>query len=95
MKWGALVLSLVVPSAGWVQPIEPTVLYVWQFPGQASAQISNSPPPWYRFYEPSQGPRVRVYRGRALIDDTGLPVPQRQALAPRSAPKPAAKPNLF
>jgi hypothetical protein len=37
---------------------------------------------------------VRVYRGRSLVDDTALPVAQRQALIPRQAPKPVAK-GLF
>ncbi len=75
--------------------MEPTLLYVWQFPGQRSAQVSNAPPPWYRYYEPSPGPRVRVYRGAALIDDTGLSIPQRQALAPKPRRKAAFKPDSF
>ena len=80
-------------GVAWAQPIDPTLLYVWRAPGQTSAQISNSPPHWYRLYEPSAGPRVRVYRGKALVDDTGLAIAERQALIPK--PKPAPKPGLF
>ncbi len=78
-------------SATSAQPTDGGLIYVWTPPGEGSARISNAPPSWYRFYEVSDGPRVRVYRGKALIDDTALPVPQRQALMPRSAARPATK----
>lgn len=77
------------------QVIDAALIYVWTPPGESSARISNAPPSWYRFYEMSDGPRVRVYRGKTLIDDTALTVAQRQALIPRPAPKPAPKTGLF
>ena len=78
-------------SAAPAQPADGGLIYVWTPPGEGSARISNAPPSWYRFYEVSDGPRVRVYRGRSLVDDTALTVAQRQALIPRPAPKPTVK----
>ncbi len=77
-------------ATAFAQPME-GLLYVWIPAGEHSAKLSTTPPPWYRIYEPSRGPRVRVYRGRSLIDDTGLSIAERYALVPR--PKLPPKPS--
>jgi hypothetical protein len=43
-------------------------MYQWQDPNSKSIQFSGVPPAWYR--GPDGGPRVRVYEGGKLIDDT-------------------------
>ncbi len=43
-------------------------MYQWQDPDSKSIQFSGVPPAWYR--GPDGGPRVRVYEGGKLIDDT-------------------------
>ena len=43
-------------------------MYQWQDPHTKSVQFSGVPPAWYR--SPEGGPRVRVYEGGKLVDDT-------------------------
>jgi hypothetical protein len=43
-------------------------MYQWQDPDSRSIQFSGVPPAWYR--SPGSGPRVRVYEGGQLVDDT-------------------------
>lgn len=43
-------------------------MYEWQDPHTKSIQFSGVPPAWYR--SPGAGPRVRVYDGGRLVDDT-------------------------
>jgi hypothetical protein len=43
-------------------------MYQWQDPHSKSVQFSGVPPSWYR--GPGDGPRVRVYEGGKLVDDT-------------------------
>jgi hypothetical protein len=43
-------------------------MYQWQDPNSKSVQFSGVPPAWYR--SPGNGPRVRVYEGGQLVDDT-------------------------
>jgi hypothetical protein len=43
-------------------------MYQWQDPDSKSIQFSGEPPAWYR--SPESGPRVRVYIGGKLVDDT-------------------------
>ena len=43
-------------------------MYQWQDPNSKSMQFSGVPPAWYRGF--GGGPRVRVYDGGKLIDDT-------------------------
>ncbi len=43
-------------------------MYQWQDADSKSIQFSGVPPAWYR--GPDGGPRVRVYEGGKLIDDT-------------------------
>lgn len=45
-------------------------MYEWQDPLSKSVQFSGQPPAWYR--SPEGGPRVRVYDGGKLVDDTGI-----------------------
>ena len=45
-------------------------MYQWQDPNSKSIQLSGLPPAWYR--SPEGGPRVRVYEGGKLIDDTTI-----------------------
>ena len=56
-----LLLLLFATSAG-------ARMYQWQDPVTKSVQFSGVPPAWYR--SPEGGPRVRVYDGGTLIDDT-------------------------
>jgi hypothetical protein len=43
-------------------------MYQWHDPDSRSVQFSGVPPAWYR--SPEGGPRVRVYEGGRLVDDT-------------------------
>lgn len=43
-------------------------MYQWHDPDSKSVQFSGVPPAWYRSTE--GGPRVRVYDGGKLVDDT-------------------------
>ena len=43
-------------------------MYQWQDPNSESIQFSGEPPAWYR--SAASGPRVRVYAGGKLVDDT-------------------------
>ena len=45
-------------------------MYQWQDPYSKSMQLSGVPPAWYR--SPEGGPRVRVYEGGKLVDDTAI-----------------------
>jgi hypothetical protein len=45
-------------------------MYQWQDPHSKSMQFSGVPPAWYRGAQ--SGPRVRVYEGGQLIDDTAI-----------------------
>lgn len=45
-------------------------MYEWQDPISGSVQFSGEPPSWYR--SPEGGPRVRVYDGGKLVDDTSI-----------------------
>lgn len=56
-----LLLLLFATSAG-------ARMYQWQDPVTKSVQFSGIPPAWYR--SPEGGPRVRVYDGGTLVDDT-------------------------
>jgi hypothetical protein len=47
-------------------------MYQWQDPHSKSVQFSGVPPAWYRGLQ--SGPRVRVYEGGKLIDDTTIPL---------------------
>ncbi len=47
-------------------------MYQWQDPHSKSMQFSGVPPAWYRGLQ--SGPRVRVYDGGKLIDDTTIPL---------------------
>jgi hypothetical protein len=57
-----LLLLLLVSSAAGAR------MYQWQDPNSNSIQFSGVPPAWYR--SPGDGPRVRVYDGGQLVDDT-------------------------
>jgi hypothetical protein len=45
-------------------------MYQWQDPTSNSFQFSGEPPTWYR--SPGPGPRVRVFVGGTLVDDTNI-----------------------
>ncbi|MDX1431723.1 MAG: hypothetical protein R3286_04670 [Gammaproteobacteria bacterium] len=45
-------------------------MYEWRNPRTGSVQYAGVPPAWYR--SPEGGPRVRVYDGGTLIDDTAI-----------------------
>ncbi len=57
-----IVLLLLVSTAAGAR------MYQWQDPTSKSVQFSGVPPAWYR--SPEGGPRVRVYDGGRLVDDT-------------------------
>jgi hypothetical protein len=50
-------------------------MYQWQDPQSKSVQFSGVPPAWYR--SPEGGPRVRVYDGGKLVDDTSIPLSEQ------------------
>lgn len=58
-----IVLLLLVSTAAGAR------MYQWQDPVSGSVQFSGVPPAWYRSAE-SGWPRVRVYEGGMLVDDT-------------------------
>ena len=47
-------------------------MYQWLSPSTGSLQMSGQPPPWYR--SEVSGPRVYVFEGGFLVDDTGIDV---------------------
>ena len=51
-------------------------MYQWQSPATGSVQLSGEPPAWYRSTQ--QGPRVRVFDGANLVDDTSIALPNSQ-----------------
>jgi len=58
-------------------------LYQWTNPTTGLAQMSGTPPSWYR--RNSDAPRVLVYEDGALVDDTALRVSDEHAIALRQA----------
>ncbi len=60
-----LLLLLISTAAG-------ARMYQWLDPHSKSMQFSGVPPAWYRGLQ--SGPRVRVYDGGKLIDDTTIPL---------------------
>jgi hypothetical protein len=52
-------------------------MYQWQDPASKSVQFSGVPPAWYR--SPEGGPRVRVYDGGKLVDDTYIQLSEEAA----------------
>lgn len=56
-------------------------MYQWQDPHSKSVQFSGVPPAWYRSLE--GGPRVRVYEGGRLVDDTEIELNSEQSAAMR------------
>ena len=60
-----LLLLLVSTAAG-------ARMYQWQDPTSKSMQFSGVPPAWYRSPGAGQLPRVRVFEGGTLVDDTQI-----------------------
>ena len=56
-------------------------MYQWQDPQSRSMQLSGVPPAWYR--SPEGGPRVRVYEGGRLVDDTYIQLSDEQSATMR------------
>ena len=56
-------------------------MYQWQDPQSRSVQFSGVPPAWYR--SPEGGPRVRVYDGGRLVDDTYIQLDAEQSASMR------------
>ena len=56
-------------------------MYQWQDPHSKSVQFSGVPPAWYR--SPEGGPRVRVYEGGRLVDDTLIVLSSEQSASMR------------
>ena len=65
------------------------LLYSWTDPKTGSNRYSNFPPAWYRRDAPADGPAVRVYYYQRLVDDTALPLTDREALVPKAPQKSA------
>jgi len=65
IRLSLLLLLLVSTAAG-------ARMYQWQDPQRRSVQFAGVPPAWYR--SPEGGPRVRVYDGGKLVDDTYIPL---------------------
>ena len=70
----SLVLTLLTPA-----PRAVAQLYSWHEGGEK--RISVTAPAWYRADAAVRGPRVLVTEGLRTIDDTGLPLVRRRALA--------------
>jgi hypothetical protein len=70
----SLVLSLLTPA-----PRALAQLFSWHEDGKK--RISVTAPAWYRADATVRGPRVLVTEGLRTIDDTGLPLARRRALA--------------
>jgi hypothetical protein len=51
-------------------------MYQWQSSATGSVQFSGEPPAWYRATQ--SGPRIRVYDGGNLVDDTAIALPDSQ-----------------
>lgn len=62
-----LLLLLVLTQAA---PCAFARMYQWTDPDTGTTQLSGKPPAWYRSGE--TGPRIFVYEGGQLIDDTGI-----------------------
>lgn len=60
-----LLLLLVSTAAG-------ARMYQWQDPTSKSTQFSGVPPAWYRSPGAGKLPRVRVFEGGTLVDDTQI-----------------------
>ena len=56
-------------------------MYQWQDPHSKSVQFSGVPPAWYR--SPGGGPRVRVYDGGKLVDDTSIRLSEEDSASMR------------
>jgi hypothetical protein len=51
-------------------------MYQWQHASTGASQLSGEPPSWYR--SGRGGPRVRVFDGGNLVDDTAISLPNAQ-----------------
>jgi hypothetical protein len=56
-------------------------MYQWQDPHTKSVQFSGVPPAWYR--SSGGGPRVRVYDGGKLVDDTSIRLSEEDSASMR------------
>lgn len=52
-------------------------MYQWRDPETGTTQLSGKPPSWYRSAE--RGPRVIVFDGEKVIDDTAIPLDPHQS----------------
>jgi hypothetical protein len=88
----ARALSLFILAAVVIVPVPVSArMYQWVDPGTGTTQWSGRPPAWYRGSQ--HGPRVLVFHGGRLIDDTarGVPDAERDALRTQAfAPEPDA-----
>lgn len=71
MRWLTLLFI-----ALWCVPAAARV-YVWTDPNTGTPYMAGAPPAWYR--SGIDGPRVLVYDGGELVDDTAVPTPEEQA----------------
>lgn len=71
----ALTLGLAIASLGSTAAASESVsrMYAWTDPATGHSQLSGYPPPFYRSNAPNM-PRVRVWAGGRLVDDTGFEV---------------------
>jgi len=69
-------------------------VYMWKDPSTGSTKISNLVPTWYSSRDKLNGPRVIVLRGNSVIDDTRLPMEQRQQLRRTVERQRVAEPQL-
>lgn len=67
-------LALAMPGSAFAD------VSTWIDPSAGKEEISSTPPVWYVKRVP--GPRVRVFRGNKLIDDTAMPEEERKAIDP-------------
>lgn len=95
MRTACIALLLAALAAGAAH----AEIYAWR-DASGAKRMSNIPPPWFNETGPSR-PRTQVLLNGHLIDDTGLPMEQREKLRERrvkaqfwgtevSPPQPAA-----
>jgi hypothetical protein len=65
-------------------------LYSWK-DAEGNVTIKNAPPPWYKEFERTRGPRVQVLRNGKVVDDTAWPLEKRQEGRTQEARQEAAR----
>ena len=70
----ALVAAVGTLSAALIAGDAQALMYQWRSASNGAAQLSGTPPAWYR--AEYGGPRVRVFGSGNLVDDTVIELPR-------------------